>query len=82
MMPPMNGIRVRDLGFALLCFGFLWGCFLLALYKFGPKGNAFQQFIVDHNCVGTRIPERGYTEYHCTDPVYDTILYDMPKEDR
>lgn len=66
-----------------LVFYFLWGCFLLTLHKFGPKGDAFQQFIKDHNCVGTRVPskaaERGYIEYHCADRSDDVNLYDMPK---
>jgi hypothetical protein len=67
----------------LLCLGFLWGCFLLALHKFGPKGDAFQQFIVDHGCVGKHhaatLTEHGYIEYKCADRSDDVNLYDMPK---
>jgi hypothetical protein len=73
------------LGFVGLGLVFLWACVWLSLARYGRNHvNDFQRFLVDHNCVGRRVPvakvgERPYIEYKCADTSDDFNLYDMPK---
>lgn len=77
-------VRLRDLGFVVLCLALLWGCFLLRLRRYGQTHpDAFKQFLVDHQCYAaarkTDAMGRKYTEYKCQNDTDDVNLYDMAK---
>lgn len=79
-------MKLRDLGLAILCLGFLWICAWLRLYQYGKTHpDAFKQYLIDNQCYVTDhkvdpVTRRKSTEYHCeSGDDRDPVLYEQIK---